>query len=229
MGKVCGSGCPYYGVDENYNGYCKKDHNSYRERFAPCNMESSAPAASSSSSSSASSSVTRTPRTCTSSCPYYGVDANSNGYCKKDNNTYRERFATCNMGETTTSGGGGGSSGGCGCLKWIVIILIILGVLGIGARVLTGGQKAAEGPAITQTAVTTAEINLRQGPSTSDTVIVVMPERATVTVLLKDGEWTQVTYQDHTGWCKTEYLEIAPTAAVPAEKDSGGLFGWLFG
>ena len=34
MGRVCGSGCPYYGVDEDYNGYCKIDGNSYRERFS---------------------------------------------------------------------------------------------------------------------------------------------------------------------------------------------------
>lgn len=39
MAKKCDSSCPYYGVDENYNGYCKKDHNSYRERWSPCKFE----------------------------------------------------------------------------------------------------------------------------------------------------------------------------------------------
>ena len=39
MGRTCTSSCPYYGVDENYNGYCKKDHNSYRERYSKCTFE----------------------------------------------------------------------------------------------------------------------------------------------------------------------------------------------
>ena len=241
MGKVCGSGCPYYGVDENYNGYCKKDHNSYRERFAPCNMESSSSPSSSSPATTSSSSVSTQPRTCTSSCPYYGVDANSNGYCKKDHNSYRERFATCNMGETTTSSGGSGSSSGSsggsgcgGCFKWVLIILAVLVALIIGGNVLTGNQKSAESPAqntTVQTASTTAEINLRKGPSTSETVITVLPENATVNVLQKDGEWTRVGYKEHNGWCKTEYLqfnEIPPTQATEAEVSRSGLFGWLF-
>ena len=41
MAKQCDSNCPYYGVDANYNGYCKKDNNSYRERYAPCTFEKS--------------------------------------------------------------------------------------------------------------------------------------------------------------------------------------------
>ena len=51
MGKTCGSSCPYYGVDSNYNGYCKKDHNSYRDRGQKCSFESSDTNSSSSSSS----------------------------------------------------------------------------------------------------------------------------------------------------------------------------------
>lgn len=56
MGRTCTSSCPYYGVDENYNGYCKKDHNAYRERYAKCTFESDSSEGSSSSSSSSGSS-----------------------------------------------------------------------------------------------------------------------------------------------------------------------------
>ena len=146
MGKVCTSSCPYYGVDENYNGYCKKDHNSYRERFAPCNMESDTPASTPAPSAPT---LHKEPRTCTSSCPYYGVDADYNGYCRKDHNSYRERFATCNMGEYTLTSGGGGSTGGgggTGCSKWVILVVVALLLLG-GVGILMDGQKAEELPA----------------------------------------------------------------------------------
>lgn len=144
MGKVCTSSCPYYGVDENYNGYCKKDHNSYRERFAPCNMEGSNSAPSASAPASSAPTLHKEPRTCTSSCPYYGVDADYNGYCRKDHNSYRERFSTCNMGEyILTSGGGGGGGGGTGCNKWVVLVVVALLLLG-GIGILMEGEKAAE-------------------------------------------------------------------------------------
>lgn len=60
MGQRCDSSCRYYGVDANYNGYCKKDFNSYRERGAACTFEqtdnksTASPKSSSSSSSSSS-------------------------------------------------------------------------------------------------------------------------------------------------------------------------------
>lgn len=55
-------------------------------------------------------------RTCTSSCPYYGVDAQCNGYCKKDHNAYRERYAKCTFESDSpeeSSGSSSGGSGGC--------------------------------------------------------------------------------------------------------------------
>jgi len=225
LGKVCNSSCPYYGVDANYDGYCKKDHNSYRDRGSACNMESSSSASSASSaatSSSSSASVSRSPRTCTSSCPYYGVDADYNGYCKKDHNSYRERFATCNMGETvassssasgSSSSGGTSDGGGCGCLKWLIVLAILVG-LGAGViSLLTGGHVAQKEPALSQAiqqtvAYTTAEINLRETPSLSGAKIMVLPEDARVTIEKTEGEWAYVQYESTNGWCKQEFLRI---------------------
>lgn len=221
MGRVCNSSCPYYGVDENYNGYCKKDHNSYRDRGSACNMESTSTASSASSSS-----VSRSPRTCTSSCPYYGVDADYNGYCKKDHNSYRERFATCNMGETTASSSSSSSSssstssGGCGCV--IAVLGVIAAILIIAALVFKagplsglfqGGTKEPETVTVSSEdqviAYTTASsLNLREGPSTSDSVVTSMPKNSKVIVEKIEGSWAYVSYGKVKGWCSTKYLDI---------------------
>lgn len=55
MAKICTTSCPYYGIDEHDNGYCKKDHNAYRERYEPCTFESDSSEGSSKSSGSSSS------------------------------------------------------------------------------------------------------------------------------------------------------------------------------
>ena len=81
----CDSSCSYYGVDENYNGYCKKDFNSRRERGANCNLDENGKR------------INFTPDKCNSGCPYYGVDYNYNGYCKKDSNSRRERDSKCKL------------------------------------------------------------------------------------------------------------------------------------
>lgn len=158
-------------------------------------------------------------RVCGSGCPYYGVDEDYNGYCKLDGNSYRERFSDCNMGYGDSSGGSSGGSssssdaGGCGCLKWVIIIAVVLGILGGVATLFTRGvaEKGKE-PALSQSEqqtvmYTTAEINLRQSPSLSGAKIMVLPEDAAVTVEKTEGEWSYVAYQGTHGWCKSEFLE----------------------
>lgn len=225
MGKTCTSSCPYYGVDENYNGYCKKDHNSYRERFAPCNMESdaSAPAPSAPT-------QHKEPRTCTSSCPYYGVDADYNGYCKKDHNSYRERFSTCNMGEYTLHSGSGSNSGSgnSGGGKWGILVVVILMVLG-GVGMLLNNQRGVEmaEPAIdnatitTTTAATTTTtapegdvmyvvadggLRMRSEPNTNGKVILTVPTESQVLVLRTEGDWSYVRYNGQEGWCASAWI-----------------------
>lgn len=226
MGRVCNSSCPYYGVDANYDGYCKKDYNSYRDRGSACNMESSSTASSSSSSSS--SSTNRKPRTCNSSCPYYGVDANYDGYCKKDHNSYRDRGSTCNIGETvpgssssssssysSSSSSSSSSGGGCGCgIAVIVAILIIAALVIPNVSKLFGGKEDAPTQVTVSSeeqviAYTTASsLNLRKGPSTSDAVVTSMPKNSKVFVEKIEGSWAYVKYKDVKGWCSTKYLNI---------------------
>lgn len=226
MGKVCTSSCPYYGVDENYNGYCKKDHNSYRERFAPCNMEGDASASTPSAPP-----QHVEPRTCTSSCPYYGVDADYNGYCRKDHNSYRERFSTCNMGEYTVSSGGGGSSSsdGGGCSKWIVWVIVALMLLGGAGTLLTRTHGAKEaGPIYDEPAVSTTSttdttataapqgdtmyvvakdgLRMRTEPSTESGIILTIPNESAVLVIRTEGSWSYVQYNGQEGWCSSEWI-----------------------
>jgi peptidoglycan/xylan/chitin deacetylase (PgdA/CDA1 family) len=61
-------------------------------------------------------------------------------------------------------------------------------------------------PASTDIRITTEELNLRSGPSTSYSIIAVMPPGARVTVLSVSGSWAKVTYSGKTGYAHTAYL-----------------------
>lgn len=162
-------------------------------------------------------------RVCGSGCPYYGVDEDYNGYCAIDGNSYRERFSDCNMGYGDGSGSSSSSSSGssatdlngCGCFKWLIIVAIVLGLFygvlhffvldnGLVEKKPETSQSQVQG----QVAYTTAEINLRQGPSTNDAKILVMPDNARVVIQRQEGAWSYVEYNDQLGWCKTEYLRM---------------------
>lgn len=164
-------------------------------------------------------------RQCGSGCPYYGVDEDYNGYCMIDGNSYRERFSPCNMGQGDSSGSSSVSSSGssstdldgCGCFKWVIIAAVVLALFyGVFNFFILGNSFgfAQKEPAMQQAEVqgrvayTTAEINLRQGPSTKEAKILVLPDKARVVIQKQEGAWSYVTYNEHTGWCKTEYLKM---------------------
>jgi len=58
-----------------------------------------------------------------------------------------------------------------------------------------------------ETKVTTADLNMRTGPGTSYSVILVIPNGSTVTVTEYSGVWAKVTYSGKTGYCHTSYLK----------------------
>ncbi|HSR03095.1 MAG TPA: SH3 domain-containing protein [Proteiniclasticum sp.] len=58
-----------------------------------------------------------------------------------------------------------------------------------------------------ETKVTTADLNMRTGPGTSYSVILVIPKGSTVTVTEYSGVWAKVNYSGKTGYCHTSYLK----------------------
>jgi len=66
--------------------------------------------------------------------------------------------------------------------------------------------------------VTASALNLRSDPSTSSSVITVIPNNATVTVTMGNGAWAAVTYEGKNGYCSMDYLTLVPdTTTVPEE------------
>lgn len=55
-------------------------------------------------------------------------------------------------------------------------------------------------------AETTANVNLRKGPSTSRSVIKVLPDGTDCTAIAVDGDWTQVKAGKSTGWVYSRYI-----------------------
>jgi uncharacterized protein YgiM (DUF1202 family) len=56
---------------------------------------------------------------------------------------------------------------------------------------------------------TTANLNLRKGPSTDDAVITTMPKDSTVVAVEETptDNWYHVTYDGQDGWASGSYLE----------------------
>lgn len=66
--------------------------------------------------------------------------------------------------------------------------------------------------------VTASALNLRSDPSTTSSVVTVIPNNATVTVTMANGAWAAVTYEGKNGYCSMDYLTLVPdTTTVPEE------------
>lgn len=65
-------------------------------------------------------------------------------------------------------------------------------------------------PAVVHTTfTTTANLNLREGPSTNDTIILTMPNGSTVEAIDEEptGNWYHVTFNGTEGWASGSYLQ----------------------
>lgn len=64
-------------------------------------------------------------------------------------------------------------------------------------------------PPAPTTFTTTANLNLREGPSTNDTIILTMPNGSTVEAIdeTPTGNWYHVKYQGTEGWASGSYLQ----------------------
>ncbi len=65
---------------------------------------------------------------------------------------------------------------------------------------------AGSGGSTSTTKKTTAKVNLRNGPSTSNAVITTVPKGATVTVTSTSNGWSAVTYDGKSGYIASQYL-----------------------
>ncbi len=80
----------------------------------------------------------------------------------------------------------------------------------------------------TETAVATAALNLRTGPSTSDAVMTVIPAGATVTVTgAAQNGFYPVTYASRSGWAYGAYLSIGGSGTNPPGGGGSGII-WPF-
>ena len=75
-------------------------------------------------------------------------------------------------------------------------------------------------PPATQTLmVTTANLNMRTGPSTAYSIIRVIPVGAQVNVLSTSNGWARVTYGGSTGYASLSYLKPVGTTPPPSSAD----------
>lgn len=92
----------------------------------------------------------------------------------------------------------------------VSLIVFVANLTLIGPRSDTDQFKLNTG-AITayanETKVTTASLNMRTGPGTGYSIILVIPKGASVTVTGYSGVWAKVTYSGKSGYCHTDYLK----------------------
>lgn len=83
-------------------------------------------------------------------------------------------------------------------------------------KYLEPADGGVSGPA-QQTLTAVADVNLRGGPSTSDTVLTVIPMDSVVKVVKPDpvNGFYNVTYKTFTGWSSGKFLTPDPSAGVP--------------
>lgn len=64
---------------------------------------------------------------------------------------------------------------------------------------------------------TTANVNMRKGPSTDYTKIIIVPAQTKITPIKSssDGKWVQINYKNETGWISAQYIKIVSTNQTP--------------
>lgn len=96
-------------------------------------------------------------------------------------------------------------------LKSLLVVFLSLvlfaGVSSFSASGLTGSGETIALAA--ETKVTTVSLNLRSGPGLGYSILLTMPQGASVNVLESSGDWSKVTYNGTTGYAFSAYLSSA--------------------
>lgn len=71
---------------------------------------------------------------------------------------------------------------------------------------------------------TTANVNIRKGPSTDYTKIIIVPAQTKITPIKSssDGKWVQINYKNVTGWISAQYIKTVSTTPTEPEKPITG-------
>ena len=89
-------------------------------------------------------------------------------------------------------------------------------------------QAPASSGAVTQALVTTSggTLNLREQPSSSARVILLMPNASSVTVISRGADWSEISYQGNRGYVMSKYLTFLGASAgkTQAEDDDPSAF-----
>jgi uncharacterized protein YvpB len=100
-----------------------------------------------------------------------------------------------------------------GCL---LATTLLLGGIVPQMPLFSNGENSILGTSIAEASTsttykTTANLNLRTGPSTSYGVILTIPQGKNVTYISQSGSWYKVTYNSHTGYVSSKYLTKVTT------------------
>lgn len=67
--------------------------------------------------------------------------------------------------------------------------------------------------------ITTNRLNMRKGPSTDYTKIIIVPAQTKITPIKSssDGKWVQINYKNVTGWISAQYIKTVSTTPTPTQ------------
>ncbi len=130
---------------------------------------------------------------------------------------YYERAPASSTSSTSSSGAGGASSSSSSATA----------SSSTTASSTTASSSSSGGVAAGATMVATADVNLRSGPSTSDSIVDVIPDGSTVTLLsgTEQNGFYNVQYQSETGWSSASYLELSSSSSSSTSSTSSSSSG----
>ena len=94
----------------------------------------------------------------------------------------------------------------------------------LGAGVLTAAMAFTNiANAATKYAMTTANLNFRTGPSTSNKIITTIKKNTKVEVVSYDGKWAKIKYKNQVGYSSKDYLsEVSSSNSSTSTKKKTG-------
>jgi|HubBroStandDraft_6_1064221.scaffolds.fasta_scaffold426813_1 uncharacterized protein YraI len=134
--------------------------------------------------------------------------------------------ASSSVGPSSSSTGSTGSTGGAGGANSSSVdsSTSVGSTSSSSSASGTGGASSSSSgaPPACTTLVTTADLNLRSGPGTTFSILDVIPDGSTVTLLdpTEQNGFENIAYQTETGWSSAMYLEPACSTSTSSSSSS---------